>query len=111
MALDAVFPQKANPVVVNFSFDVPSDPAFGLQGFNDLKVTWIGVDYTLLLNPEVVVVVSNTQLQLNLGSVTNVGDFATYLHIEGTNDTYPVGNEYILSNRCLGNLHIPRICS
>ena len=110
MTMNVVIPDKANPIVINFTFSVPSDPSFGLSGFTEINVGWGGITYTLTGNPTVVVVNSDTQLQLNLGSVTTSGDIPTYLVIEGINGTYPVGNEYVLTNKCLNNLGIPCIC-
>tara|TARA_R110000851_G_scaffold295791_1_gene450783 strand:- start:78 stop:410 length:333 start_codon:yes stop_codon:yes gene_type:complete len=110
MALDTVIPNKANPILINFTFDVPSDPSFGLNSFTEINVSWLGVTHTLTVDTTVVVVNSNTQLQLNLGSVTSASDIPTYLVIEGINATYPVGNEFVLTNKCLSNLGVPCIC-
>tara|TARA_R110000787_G_scaffold14073_2_gene43715 strand:+ start:40 stop:372 length:333 start_codon:yes stop_codon:yes gene_type:complete len=110
MSLNTVIPNKANPLIINFTFSVPSDPSFGLSGFTEINVSWAGTVYTLTGNPTIVVVNSDTQLQLNLGSVTTSADIPTYLVIEGINATYPVGDEYVLTNKCLNNLSIPCIC-
>lgn len=97
---------RDNPVVINFTFDVDGDPSFGLNGFTDIEVIFGSETYTLLLDPTVVVVNSDTQLQLNLGDTSE--EFPSYFVITGINATYPDG--YVLTSKCLGNLDIPCMC-
>lgn len=106
MSQDIIIKGKDNPLVINFTFNVPADPTFGLNGFDDIQVVFGTETYTLLLNPTIVVINSDTQLQLNLGSTAEA--YPSYLVITGVNGTYP--NGYCLTSKCLSNLNIPRMC-
>ena len=106
MPQNIIIKGKDNPIVINFSFVVPTDPTFGLTGFDDIEVVFGAETYTLLLDPTIVVVVSDTQLQLNLGGTSEA--FPSYFKITGFNGTYP--NGYELTSKCQGNLDIACMC-
>lgn len=97
---------RDNPVVIEFSFDVPTDPSFGLSNFTDIHVFFGQETYTLLNDPDVVIVNSDTQLQLNLGGTSEI--VPSYFTIVGFNNTYLDG--YELTSKCQGNLGIPKLC-
>lgn len=103
---DIIVKGRDNPVVIDFTFQVEGFPNFGLISFTDMEVIFGTETYTLLLDPTIVVVNSNTQLQLNLGDTAE--EFPSYLVITGFNVDYPDG--YVLTSKCLANLTIPRMC-
>lgn len=103
---DTIIKGKDNPILLTFTFKVPNNPSFGLTGFSDLEVKFGSETYTLLLNPTIVEVISDTQLQLNLGGTSET--FSSYFVINGYNATYPDG--YQLTSKCLANLTIPKMC-
>lgn len=103
---DTVIKGKDNPLVINFTFSIPSDPTFGLDTFTEIDVNFGAEDYSLTADPTIVVVNSNTQLQLNLGDTAE--PYPSYLTIVGTNATYPDG--YELTSKCLGNQVLFKMC-
>lgn len=106
MAQNIIVKGKDNPIIIDFTFNVPTDPSFGLTGFDYIEVKFGSETYTSTADPSVVVINSNTQLQLNLGGTAEV--YPSYLVINGYNATYPLG--YQLTSKCLGNLEIPCMC-
>lgn len=106
MAKSTIIKGKNNPLFIDFAFDVPTDPTFGLNGFTTVEVKFGSETYTNVVDPAVVVIVSDTRLQLNLGNTSE--EFASYFTINGYNGTYPDG--YQLTSKCMGNLEIPKMC-
>lgn len=96
---------QENPIVINFIFEVDTDPTFGLDSFTTLEIKF-GEEVYTQADTDVVTIVSNTQLSLNLGNTSEM--YASYLVINGYNTTYPEG--YQLTSKCLGNLDIPHMC-
>lgn len=110
MAQKTIFPDRGNPVVIDFTFKVPTDPTFGLLGFDEVFVTFREVTYSSVTNPTIVEVASGTQLKLFLGTEVSSGDIPAHFTIWGVNNTYPAPNGYLLTNKCYGNLGVPCIC-
>tara|TARA_R110002167_G_scaffold223999_1_gene429381 strand:- start:243 stop:563 length:321 start_codon:yes stop_codon:yes gene_type:complete len=106
MTQNIIIKGKDNPLVIDFTFNVPVDPTFGLLGFDTLEVKFGEEVYTDQADPTVVQILSDTRLQINLGSTSE--EFASYFVMTGYNATYPDG--YQLTSKCLGNLEIPRMC-
>lgn len=106
MAQNIIVKNKGNPLVINFTFNVPTDPSFGLNGFDYIEVIFGSETYNSTTDPSVVIINSNTQLQLHLGGTSEA--YSSYLVINGYNATYPLG--YQLTSKCLSNLEIPRMC-
>ena len=103
-----VYPDKDNPIILNIVFEEDRVSSFGLNNFDAIKVSWLGVEYTSSLNTDIVKITSNTQLTLNFGDVTTSEDYPTYLIITGINTDYP--NGFLITNKCTGNIGIPCIC-
>ena len=110
MLQNIIFPNRDNPVVINFTFNVPTDPTFGLNSFDEIFVQFAGEEYSSVSDPTIVVVSDNTTLELYLGTEVTAETIPTYFTIWGTNATYPAPEGYLLTNKCYGNLGAPCIC-
>lgn len=110
MSQNIIFPNRDNPIAIEFTFSVPTDPSFGLTGFDEVFVEFNTVTYSSITNPSIVKVVSNTLLEIYLGGEVSSGDIPSYLTIYGVNATYPAPEGYLLTNKCFGNLSAPHIC-
>jgi hypothetical protein len=72
-----VIPNKDNKVVYVFA-------GVDLQIATDIQVTFGSEVYTLLLNPDVVSIISNTELELDLSSTSEVGKiYSTVTYFDG----------------------------
>lgn len=110
MTQKTIYPNRDNPVAIEFSFNVPTDPSFGLNSFDEIFVVFREIEYSSVSDPTIVKVISNTELNLHLGTEVTSGDVPTYFTIYGVNGTYPAPEGYLLTNKCMGNLSAPCIC-
>lgn len=101
MSQNTVYLGKDNPIVITFTFtgDFATD---GLSNFTDIQVTIGGESYTLLLNPANIVVQSNTELRVLIGTDTALAAGSYSITIVGVSATYDDG--YVLSNCDLGRV-------
>ena len=95
MSQNVVYLGKDNPIVIDFVF-TGEFLASGLSNFTDIQVDVGGEAYTLLLNPTNVLVESNTELRILIGTDTALTPGAYTLKITGVSETYDDG--YVLTD-------------
>ena len=85
---------KDNPVVLNFSFtgDFASG---GLSNFDDIEVYIGSESYTLVLDPQNVVVEADSQLRILIGDTTSLDAGFYEIKVVGINGVYNDG--YVLT--------------
>ena len=96
---------RDNPLVMDITFNT-NQVNFSLNDFTEIEVIFGAETYTLSGDPDVIVINSDTQLQLHLGGTSE--EYASYLVITGFHPDYP--NGYVITSKCKGNLEIPRMC-
>ena len=87
---NTVYLGKDNPIVLEFGFEGDFETG-GLSNFTDIQVTIGGELYTLLLNPASVVVESDTELRILIGTVTSLTEGSYSIEIIGVSATYDDG--------------------
>lgn len=92
-AQNIVFLGKDNPVVIKFTFD-GEFLADGLSNFTNIIVNVSTETYTLLLNPTNVIVFSNTELRIAIGTDTALTAGSYDITVTGISANYDDG--YIL---------------
>ena len=98
---NVVYLGRDNPIIITFSF-TGEFAADGLNNFDDLQIGIGGEAYTLLTTPNSVVVQSDTELRIFIGTVTSLEAGAYDIQITGINTTYDDG--YVLDGRKLGKV-------
>lgn len=93
---NVIYKGRDNSVVMEFGFtgEFAQD---GLNNFDDIQILIGGEIYTLLLNPENVVIDGTEELRLSIGGVTSLDEGRYVLSIIGINTTY---NDGIELNQC-----------
>jgi hypothetical protein len=102
---DVIIKGRNNHIFLDFTFDVPTKPDFGLKDFTNIELKFGAEVYNSNTDPEVVVVASDTRLRLSLGATSE--EFSSYFVINAYNGTYPEG--FQLTSRCLDNLTVPKL--
>ena len=106
--LDTIIRNSGNPVVINVSGAFSDGSPISLSVFNDIEVVFGGETYTLLSDPDQVTVASSDRLELFLGGTSETR--SSHFTIKAFNATYPRPEGYTLTNKCLGNLSMPKLC-
>jgi hypothetical protein len=102
---DTIILGRDNSVVLVFTFDNSADPSFDLSDFTLVEVKFGEETYTIA-DTDVFSLVNNNTISLNLGATAETT--SSYFEVIGTNGDYP--NGYVITNRCLNNLTIPKLC-
>ena len=79
-----------------------------LQTLTDIEVVFGAEIYTLLIDPAVVVVASDTRLELYLQGTAETQ--SSHFNIRVFNAAHPRPLGYAVTSACLGNLERPKIC-
>ena len=104
--LDVVIPGR--PVSLNVTGSLFNGEAINLNDFTDIEVVFGSETYTLLSNPENITVQSNNQLDIYISETTETR--SNHFSIRLFNDSHPRPIGYPLTNKCLGNLSMPKLC-
>lgn len=106
--LDTIIKGSGNPIVLNLSGVFADDTVFSLQTMTDIEVVFGAETYTLLSDPSVVVVDSDTRLELYLQGTSETQ--SSHLNIKVFNAAHPRPLGYSVTSACLANLARPKIC-
>lgn len=93
-------------IIVNGTYS--DGTAVDLQAISDIEVVFGAETYTLLNNPDVVVVESSEQLDLLLHGTSETK--SSHFDIKIFSSDYPRPLGYPLTSACIGNLSRPTIC-
>lgn len=100
--LDTIVKGSDNPLNITVS-------GVNLLTQTDIEVIFGAETYTLLNNPDIVIRTSETVLSLNLGGTAETKSSHLIIKVFNTQNPRPEG--YTITNKCLGNLPMPKLCT
>lgn len=106
--LDTITKAAGNPVALDVNGTFVDGTALSLQSMTDIEVVFGDETYTLLSDPSVVVVASNTRLELYLQGTLETRP--SHFNIKVFNAAHPRPLGYAVTSACLANLARPKIC-